>query len=1553
MGVARVVVGVRNVNDVAPVLSHSAALECALNETTAPGLVLTRINATDPDQGPPVYELVQVSVEGVLDINPVTGVVVVNSQLDREAHALILAVIRVRDRGQPPLETNVSISLQVVDFNDNAPAFARREYVYNISEDTASDTLIDTILATDADSGLNAFITYELVPPPASSGLFSFTPFNARLVLEGQLDREQVAQHRLRLIARNLQGDDGITDPQRALQGETVVVINVLDVNDNPPQFPRNPYTVVFGEERNVGSVVVSLNATDRDVAVLTYSIVAGNALGHFRVDADGNIRNTAALDREALDHYELTVSVFDGDFTRTAVVDITVADFNDNVPQVALSAASTHVLEDVPVGTVLNVTVFATDRDQVNTSNSQLRASLRGANDCFGITPDLDIRTTCQLDHEAQRRFVLTVVISDLGEPALSNETELEMLVVDLNDNRPVFVNTSYRCELSEYATVSTECVVVQATDRDAEGSNNVTYTLVDSADGLFSINAQSGRVVLSGALDREGQDAYTLTVEARDSGVEKQLSSQVQVTVVVLDENDNAPVFGNSSYSCRVTEELQEASACVQLQATDADQAGSANARITYALAPGTDARFVLDAETGRLTTAAQAPFDRERQDQYVLTVVATDHGRPALNVSVELTVDIVDVNDHVPEFDQPAYACSLVEAAALGTTCVTVQAQDADAAAGAIITYSLMGNESLLAIDAATGHITLASDLDREVGGPQRLVTVRAVDSGNPPRATDVQVNVTVLDINDNSPVFDRQAYAMALSELQAVNTSILVVRATDVDAGLNGTVEYTVSGAGSGVVTVDRVSGELRLAMALDREQQDFYAFEVVATDLGSPSARATRAAVNISVLDANDNAPEIAQAAYTASLPENVAVGTVVVRVNASDADLGANATLSYTLVPPMADLTINATTGEVSVAQALDFERTTAYQLEVEVSDGGQPALRTRVPLNVTVEDLNDNAPVFSQAAYTCTVLENGQVGLLCLGAAVRATDRDAGLNAVVQYRLLSHTGLFVLDGTNGTLRTAVAFDREEQKEYTLLVQAYDLGTPEQATNTSLTVRIEDVNDHVPVVVALDNCTLPEDAAVGTNCTQLTALDRDGGDTLNGVVEYVLLTPAVPFGIDRETGLISVTGALDREQAASYELRVRVQDGGAPPSHVNVSVHVTVSDLNDETPTFGQAAYTCALSELAGAQALCVQVSATDRDEPGNANSRLSYTLIEPAGLEDTFAVDAQTGHVRLVRALDWESTPRYNLTVVVQDAGTPRRSSRVPLVVMVLDENDQAPTFGQPQYGCVLAENAAVGTFCVQPTASDLDDPTTNNSRFTFAVAEAALGWVQVDAASGQVRTARALDFETNRTLQLTLVVTDQGSPQPLHTRVPLVVTVTDVNDNDPEFIAPQFAATMLENVAAATDLVTVVASDADSGVRGQVQYALVAGNTRGLFTIDPDSGLVRTTGTALDREDQASHSLTVEARDGGSLPRRVTATVQVDVLDANDNVPAFSSPSGYNLTVAELTRNGSVLVARPSLHHSRTRELEHAAAHDRDTNNNRNSADYENTWL
>uniref|UniRef100_A0A8C5K7K4 Cadherin domain-containing protein n=1 Tax=Jaculus jaculus TaxID=51337 RepID=A0A8C5K7K4_JACJA len=592
-----------------------------------------------------------------------------------------------------------------------------------------------------------------------------------------------------------------------------------------------------------------------------------------------------------------------------------------------------------------------------------------------------------------------------------------------------------------------------------------------------------------------------------------------------------------------------------------------------------------FALNTRSGTLVTAGR--IDREElctgavKCQLNLEILMEDKAK-----IYGVEVEVRDINDNAPSFRESELEIKMSEHAATGMRFPLPHAWDPDIGKNSLQSYELSRNThfSLEVQNGADGNkypeLVLERALDREEKAAHQLV-LTACDGGDPARSGTARVRVTVLDANDNAPAFARSEYRVNVPENVAVGTQLLLVNATDPDEGANAEVMYSfryVDDKAKQLFQLDGNLGTISTIGELNHEEAGFYEMEVQATDNAGYSARAK---VLITVLDVNDNAPEVVITSLTSSILENSPRGTLIALLNINDQDSGENGQVFCTIqenLPFKLDKSYGNYYSLVTDT-VLDREEVPSYNITVAATDRGSPPLTTETHISLNIADANDNPPVFLRASYWAYIPENNPRGASI--ASVSAHDPDCDKNAQVTYSMAedSHQGVPLssyvsINSDTGVLYALHSFDYEQFRDLRLQVTARDNGDPPLSSNVSLILFVLDQNDNAPEILypalPTDGSTgvelAPRSAEPGYLVTKVVAVDKDSGQ--NAWLSYRLLKASEPglFSVGLHTGEVRTARALLDRDALKQSLVVAVQDHGQPPLSATVTLTVAIAD---------------------------------------------------------------------------------------------------------------------------------------------------------------------------------------------------------------------------------------------------------------------------------------------------------------------------------------------------------------------------------------------------
>ncbi|XP_074530790.1 protocadherin alpha-3-like [Halichoeres trimaculatus] len=588
--------------------------------------------------------------------------------------------------------------------------------------------------------------------------------------------------------------------------------------------------------------------------------------------------------------------------------------------------------------------------------------------------------------------------------------------------------------------------------------------------------------------------------------------------------------------------------------------------------------------------------------------------------------VAVEILDINDHAPVFPEKEKTLEISESALPGARFQLQAARDPDGGQFSIQQYKLSHNENFRlevkdrGADRKVPFLVVQKQLDRETVGRHKL-RLTAVDGGKPAKSGAIEIIVDVLDVNDNSPVFAKELYSATLKENVPIGTVVIQVNATDLDQGANGEIIYSfgkeVDSKLMDLFSVDANTGEIKVTGPIDFENSKSYEIDIQASDKGQ-APLTTDKSVIITVVDVNDNAPEIEVTSFSSSIREDSKIGTTVALISVSDLDSGINGKVICTLsdnTPFTLSPSLQENMFAVVTRSHLDREIVSKYDVTIMAKDSGDPSFSSEKTISVSVSDVNDNSPEFSSTPYVFYITENNSPGASVFS--VKASDRDEGENSLISYHIVREetkdnkvTAFLNINSETGDILALKSFDFETVKTFQFHVVASDSGSPQLSSNVTVNVFILDQNDNAPVILyplssngsAEGVEEIPRNANAGQVVTKVRAYDADIG--YNGWLLFSLqeVTEHSLFALDRYTGQIRTLRSFTETDEAEHKLLILVKDNG------NVSLSATATVI-------------VKVVEPKEAFAASDVKSATNHDEESNVTFYLMITLASVSAL--------------------------------------------------------------------------------------------------------------------------------------------------------------------------------------------------------------------------------------------------------------------------------------------------------------------------------------------
>uniref|UniRef100_A0A3Q3L0A2 Protocadherin 2 alpha a 15 n=1 Tax=Labrus bergylta TaxID=56723 RepID=A0A3Q3L0A2_9LABR len=644
----------------------SAQIRYSISEEVPDGSVVGNIakdlgldKAALKDRG---YRIVAGSTEPLFQVNQNDGILYVKRRIDREevCDRSSPCLINLKTVLENPLEIHY-VGVEILDINDHSPVFPEKEKRLEISESSVLPGVrIPLKASSDPDGGPFSVQRYKLSPNDhfrlevKDKGEDGKIPI---LIVQKSLDREAARSHSLVLTAL-----DGGKPPK---SGNVNILVNVLDTNDNAPVFSQDVYSVMLDENAPVGTAVAQVNATDLDDGLngeVVYSFsnsVSHRLLKTFDINpSTGEITVKGLINYEEKDRYEIEIQASDKGLaplvTQKSVI-IKIVDVNDNAPEIEVTSFSSSIPEDSRPGTTVAL-ISVNDLD--SGLNGKVICSI--SDDVpFILSPSLkdkmySLVTKSPLDREKQSHYDLTITAKDAGQPPLSSEKTISVVVSDVNDNSPEFSLSPYTFYVAEANEPGTSVFSVKAHDRDEDDNALITYHILrDGSEGnklssFLNINSENGVITALKSFDFETVKTFQFQVVATDSGTPS-LSSNVTVNVFILDQNDNAPVIlypVSSNGSAEGVEEIPRnvnaAHLVTKVRAYDADI--GYNGWLLFSLQEVTEhSLFALDRYTGQIRTLRS--FTETDEAEQKLVILVKDNGNVSLSATATVIVKVVE--------------------------------------------------------------------------------------------------------------------------------------------------------------------------------------------------------------------------------------------------------------------------------------------------------------------------------------------------------------------------------------------------------------------------------------------------------------------------------------------------------------------------------------------------------------------------------------------------------------------------------------------------------------------------------------------------------------------------------------------------------------------------------------------------------------------------------------------------------------------------------------------------------------------------------------------
>ncbi|KAG0424080.1 hypothetical protein HPB47_000170 [Ixodes persulcatus] len=1533
-----VIIDVLDINDNAPSFGEEKfALE--LPESLPLGTELPAFyRARDIDAGPN-GQIVRFMTEGAEDkffVNNVTGALTLISELDYETADTHEFVVLAMDGGTPPKTGSASIIISVQNINEFSPEFVGYPYNFYVAENAARGTSVGQIQATDKDGNK---IVYAI--SDGDIDYFGIESDTGKLYVKKNL--ESRTSYTIVVTAT----DNGV--PENRTLGVQVTVF-VKEVNNYPPVFSHSSYKGTVLEKYATDRVIIKLFATDKDLQnnTITYNITSGNDEGIFVIDHEtgdirvnpetinlldydrkkqfvifkptsgdsvdqvtyeilnkdipftvngrtGDVCTSQVLDRERRDSYEFAVAASDGKFDMKAPVSIEVVDENDNPPRFEKERYSVSIPHDSQAGRSV-IQLHAIDLDVAN--NGEITYWIKNTHGIFEIDAKTGlVRMAAGLPLNSMKNltYEMEVFAQDHGAASNIGKTSLvvKVTVNDVNDNAPEFLSMPRLLRIPESTSQNELVYRVQAIDLDspAGGNNDIKFEL-NPPSTRFSIHPKTGQVFATQPLQL-GTEA--LRIVATDGSIYP-LTSAVEMRIEVYKDSvdEPSPAFSSVQYTVDSASVIEAGATVLEARATVPN-----GSPIWYNIT-GDDGshvrRFSINHDSGRIVTTNR--LDAEKQSVYHFMVVAVNKRDPQHQAEAGVVIRLTDKNVRCPKFPFTEYFASIQENSPPDTVVLpNLIAEDVEKFEKISYQITEDNSDDNFVLDTKQNVISLRvkKPLDRD-NMPAILqgVYTLTVTASNYKCSGSSRIKVYVEDVNDNSPVFEKNDYVVELEENTPPGQTVTHLMAADRDGLDLGKIRYYIIDGNSGEeFSMDETSGIISVRLIPDREKTPAFMLKVLAVDSANNTGRAS---VHIIIKDTNDWTPTFLNDTFFLNVTEGPPSIGAFVQLPVADYDDGINRQVELYIVDGNNEnqfrLGVNENGAVLKVVSELDRDKykvpdAALHLVVVAARDMGTPSRTGSTTVAIVIQDVNDSPPQFEKEAYYEFVSENAPVGTIV--DTVKATDPDSPQNTNMTYSFarLSRRVPFMIDPILGTVNITRALDISESQEYSLEVQAND-GL--WKTTTAMKIYVSEAEERDPRFDQLHYKFKVLENVPGAVVGQVELQSRTL--RVNSQMRYSIINTDVrPFFNITKDGEIFTKVGLDREKRSRYTFTVMLEEK-RPTTKVSVSeVSVEVVDVNDETPTFMQS-YQGTIRENSPPGTLVTvtpSIMAIDKDS-GN-NSVVHYSLggsgSDLFSILDSGVVIFSGGNP--VSVLDRELADRYELLVTARDLGN--LSSTTYLTIKVEDENDNAPSFQHGPLRVLLPETARPGARVAQVSAIDADEKGPN-SKVEYSIVSGSRGNVRIDRQTGEIFVVGALKPET-----VYLLNVSAADGRGLANLIVVNITVLDVNDHKPTFVKPEYSFTILEGnyKEQRSRLGVLRAVDDDRGKNGAVDYAIISRKDQNLpFHVDVHTGELFATGV-LDRETKFNYYFHVLALDNGDPPQNSTVNVTVTIDDANDEKPRF----------------------------------------------------------
>lgn len=1538
-------ISVLDVNDEMPVFVGQPYIVNNLTTMNQVGDHVVTVVAQDPDAGVNGLITYTLTNNSYFAINESTGAVYVDAPLP-PIDPLMLQVTAT-DGGDPALMSSTTIHI-FVQPSPEGVRFARTRFTFQVEEDAPRGALIGQVKAFVVDGRnitLNDSRMHQVIYSIVNSSdvsIFTIISTTGEIYLLSTLDFDLSATQYLLTV----QAFHQVTN-ELNFTAEAIVLIEVSDINDNPPRFLPAAYAIAVEEFTPANSSIVTVSATDIDSdSNITYSVASGDS-GPFQIHPHTGIISTTQELLIARD-YRFFVTAFDGKLSSMAVVFISVTRsvsveptftrerYIFNLPESATRGSYVGVVEAVTRGSLSSLT-FDHLRFRIITPvgvniTSQPGDGLFHIDDRSG---NISTLTDFEFDAENRTTYVFFVQIYSNINNTVHDTTTVAVELLDANDNSPVFSQSLYTRVIERTTAPGSVILNVSATDQDSTTNSEITYS-IEPLSFDFTINRTSGEISVASNSLTIGN--YRLTVIATDKG-SPPLNGTTTVIIAVIPAVPSNLVFTQPVYRFGISEDAEANALVGRVQALDA----ATNMSLSSVEYSTSNLSICLHVGQDDGEIRLSCDLDRETEPKYELQVFARDRNATGYGTVI---VDVLDVNDNSPKFSLDVYAEVIDDQFGNETAILQVNAKDSDAGQNSTIAYSFTPTvgavedvSSHFRINPSSGAIYLRQSTIAI--GDYRL-TVQATDGGVPQAMSSTAIVLICVIRARPSVFFFNTSATLFIEENQPPQTTVgsAVLLTT---GGIINPIEFmnnlhfSIIGGDSVETTnssfplfgIDSDMGRVYTIAPLDREEADRHVIVVLAnftlyglTEQGS---------LNIVVIDRNDIRPTFEPTEYVGITEENAENNTIVINVTIVDEDIGPNAEIELYLDNPIGNpfgirvrqVDYPYTYGEIFVENS-DLLMPRLYSFDVVASDRGTSRLTSTARIFITVEHSPPDFLSFSLNPYIFELTENTPVSSTVGNVSIEQPITPA-LDTLV-YSIVggNEGGFFGINGSSGVISNQRPINRETHPQFNLTIVARVLSEPTLApTMTTVVINIADTNDNVPMFStgSYSVTYLTSDLSARFSLIDVMVTDIDAGS--NAAV--VLSLEDASSGGDSRNFNITPNGRIFNTtslNATRYIFNVVAQDMGTPPLSSSASISITIQLPVPSSISFIQpGGYVFNISENVPSGAIVGVIELAPI--PDHVIQFIEFTD-NTTDFQLVRTVGEVRAQIQSLNIFDYEIRQSYTFRVEARLRNStvlPPVNLRTAVIVtvIIIDTNDNRPVFVNFPSTLAYLENRTHEEMVHNFSTSDADSGM--NSVIEYQILNQDIqSKFRINSATGEIFISARVDREERQTYQIIIQAMDRGTPR-LSVQSTTTLTLLDINDNVPR-MTNGFSMSVRERVRPPLQLTQFMGVDPDQGNNGTFQFFAVAGGSipdlsTSVVTIHANGSVQLA--RELDYELVQSYTIHVRIADQGRPPLQFTYTnITLQVINEPDNTPQFVIPGGapiYSNTTLPRLRNGDIL--------------------------------------